>query len=80
MKRDLDGRDFNDQGKDDVEHELIVLPTGAPTCANLRYAGGQGRVGRGCGMPSRKGGTSTAGAGPRSWPERLRSVCRRRSG
>ena len=45
MKRDLDGRDFNDQGKDDVEHELIVLPTGAPTCANLRYAGGQGRVG-----------------------------------
>ena len=30
MQRDLDGRDVNCHGKDDVGHEEIVLPPGAP--------------------------------------------------
>ena len=40
MQRDLDGRDFNYQDKDEVEHEEIILPPGAPAWANLRYAVG----------------------------------------
>ena len=40
MQRDLDGRDFNYQDKDEVEHEEIILPPGAPAWANLRYSVG----------------------------------------
>ena len=40
MQCDLDGRDFTCQGKDEVGHEEIVLPPGAPAWANLRHAVG----------------------------------------